>query len=201
MTRHRNLGCACEVNSRQIQIALAALLVAVLGMGLYAYRLLNRNAPGPAAETPILSPPASGPQRRAVLMVASDQRGGLERREVTAALPQDPSLRARELIRLLLATYASENSPHPLPRSADVRQVFFVQGDMAVLDMNAAFADQHPSGAQTEQLTLDSILQTLAANFPKVKRVKILVEGRERKNLAGNADLSTVLTVKESTAH
>jgi hypothetical protein len=189
------------VNPRQIQIALAGLLIAVIGMGLYAYRLLNRSQSGTAAETLTMSPPASGPQRRAVLMVASDKRAGLERREVETPLPQDPSLRAQELIRLLLASYAAQGSQHPLPKSADVRQVFFLQGDLAVLDMNAAFADKHPSGAQTEQLTLDSILETMAANFPQIKRVKILVEGRERDKLAGNADLSTVLTVKTSAGH
>jgi Sporulation and spore germination len=189
------------VNSRQIQIALASLLVAVVGMGLYAYRLLNRGPTGPAAETRAISLPGSGPQRRAVLMVASDKRAGLERREVEVSLPQDPSLRAQQLIRLLLAAYAAQGSRHLLPKSADVKQVFFLEGDLAVVDMNAAFADEHPSGAQTEQLTLDSIVQTLAANFPQIKRVKILVEGRERGKLAGNADLSTVLTVTTSPEH
>ena len=102
---------------------------------------------------------------------------------------------------MLLAAYAAQGSQHLLPKSADVKQVFFLEGDLAVVDMNAAFADEHPSGAQTEQLTLDSIVQTLAANFPQIKRVKILVDGRERDKLAGNADLSTVLTVKTSPKH
>jgi hypothetical protein len=175
------------LKTRQIQIALAGLLVAVVAMGLYAYRLLHRQ-PGAAAEVQSLPAPVTGTARAAVLMVASGQPGTLERREVNAALPQDATLRAQQLIRLLFAVYTAKDSPHPLPRNADVRQVFFVGDDLAVLDMNAAFADEHSSGIQAEQLTLDSILQTLAANFPQIKRVKILIEGHEREKLAGNAD-------------
>jgi hypothetical protein len=184
------------VNSRQIQLALAGLLVAVVGMGFYAYRLMHRNVPDPATQSRSIAPPVSGPQASALLLLASDKRDGLQRRNVEAALPQDPSLRAREIIRLLLAAYTAEGSEHPLPRSADVREVFFVSDDLVVLDMNAAFADAYPSNPRAEQLTLNSMVQTLAANFPNIRRVKILVEGREREKLAGNTDLHTVLEVK-----
>ncbi len=62
--------------------------------------------------------------------------------------------------------------------------------------MNAAFAAAYPANPVAEQLTLDSMVQTLAANFPSIRRVKILVEGREREKLAGNTDLSSILEVK-----
>jgi hypothetical protein len=41
-----------------------------------------------------------------------------------------------------------------------------------------------------EELTIASLIQTLAANIPGILRVKILVEGKERETLAGHADLS-----------
>jgi hypothetical protein len=38
-------------------------------------------------------------------------------------------------------------------------------------------------------LTLRSIMQTLVANVPEVKRVQILIEGREVETLAGHVDI------------
>jgi hypothetical protein len=40
-----------------------------------------------------------------------------------------------------------------------------------------------------EELTIVSMVQTLAANIPKLTRVKFLVDGKERDTLAGHADL------------
>ena len=54
----------------------------------------------------------------------------------------------------------------------------------------AAFADQHRSGILSEQLTVNSLVETLAVNVPGVQRVNILVEGQTRETLAGHADLS-----------
>ncbi|MGE0405802.1 MAG: GerMN domain-containing protein [Candidatus Korobacteraceae bacterium] len=159
----------------------------MIGMGFYAYRLLNRQESTPA--TPAASAPVSGPQQRAVMMLASGESGNLEIREVLSPLPEDSSLRAQELIRLLLNAYSGPNSRHPLPGAAEVRQVFLLQDGTAVLDMNAAFADQHPSDAKTEQLTVESMVQTLCRNLPQIKRVRILVEGQERETLAGHLDL------------
>jgi len=59
-----------------------------------------------------------------------------------------------------------------------------------VIDLNAAFADQHRSGILSEQLTVNSLVETLARNVPGIERVTILVEGKPRDTLAGHADLS-----------
>ena len=59
-----------------------------------------------------------------------------------------------------------------------------------VIDINGAFADEHRSGVMVEQLTVDSLVETLAVNVPGIQRVKILVDGKDRDTLAGHADLS-----------
>ena len=65
----------------------------------------------------------------------------------------------------------------------------------AVIDLNAAFADQHRSGILSEQLTVNSLVETLAVNVPGIQRVNILVEGKPRDTLAGHADLSDTFDV------
>ena len=59
----------------------------------------------------------------------------------------------------------------------------------AIVDTNSAFADTHPSGVLTEELTVSSLVLTLNAADSGITRVKILVNGQERETLAGHADL------------
>ncbi len=66
---------------------------------------------------------------------------------------------------------------------------------MAVIDLNAAFANGHRSGVLVEELTVVSLVQTLSANIPGITRVKILVDGKDRDTLAGHADLSNFYDV------
>lgn len=62
--------------------------------------------------------------------------------------------------------------------------------EMAVVNLAAAFANNHPSGLQTETLTLLSICDTLHANLPRIAEVRFLVGGKARATLSGHADLS-----------
>ena len=73
--------------------------------------------------------------------------------------------------------------------------MFLVNGNTAVIDATAAFADGHRSGITVEELTLASLAQTLAANLPGVTRIKLLVDGKERETLAGHADLMSFYSV------
>jgi hypothetical protein len=177
--------------SRSLQIAAAVLLVAVFGLGFYALRLKHAaEQPQTVSETRPIAPPVAGPTMPVTLFVAADDDGGLHRRQVAIALPDAPSLRAREVLRALLAQYAAKPSPHSMAPGADVKDVFLLNGGLAVVDTNAAFADAHRSGILVEELTLASMARTLAENVPGITRMKVLVEGKERDTLAGHAALN-----------
>jgi hypothetical protein len=62
-------------------------------------------------------------------------------------------------------------------------------GQLAVINLHGAFADHHPSGIEPESLTIQSIIGTLYANFPRIEQVRFLVDGRPRETLNGHADL------------
>jgi spore germination protein GerM len=93
-------------------------------------------------------------------------------------------------LRALLRIYQQPGAAHPLAAASDIRSIYLVDPGAAVIDLNSAFADQHRSGILSEQLTVNSLVQTLAANVPGIQRVNILVEGKTRETLAGHADLS-----------
>jgi hypothetical protein len=177
---------------RHLFIAVSVLLLAVLGMSLYAWRMRGRAAAGPVASIDMrpVVPPVAGATEEVTLFVAYDDTGVLLAQSARIPLPSVRQQRAEELLRALLALYLDKASPHPLPAGADIRSVYLVDPGLAVIDINAAFADGHRSGVLSEELTVASMIQTLSANLPGILRVKILVEGQQRDTLAGHADLS-----------
>lgn len=61
---------------------------------------------------------------------------------------------------------------------------------LAVVNLTGSFVATHPSGLETETLTVLSICATLHANLPRVIQVRFLVDGQPRSTLAGHADLT-----------
>ena len=81
-----------------------------------------------------------------------------------------------------------------LPAEVKVREIFIDEQGTAYADFTEALSRNHPGGPWSEMLTVRSIIQTLAANIPQVKRVQILIEGREFDTLAGHIDIRRPFT-------
>ncbi len=104
--------------------------------------------------------------------------------------PEDASSAPKNCCARCCASTSSPDAAHPLAPAADIRSIYLIDPGAAVIDLNAAFADQHRSGILSEQLTVNSLVETLAMNVPGIRRVNILVEGKTRDTLAGHADLT-----------
>ena len=182
---------------RHLIIGVAVLLAITLGMGVYVWRMSGRvdHTQLPAANTQPVAPPVSGSSEQVTFYVAYDDAGILRPKPVRIPLPAGRQERAAEIIRALLTLYEDKFSPHPLATVSEIRDVYLVDPGLAVIDLNAVFADSHRSGVLVEELTVVSLVQTLSANIPGITRVKILVEGQERDTLAGHADLSNFYDV------
>ena len=179
--------------SRPLQIAVVVLLLAVFGMGMYLLQTKRRaelsESHAQQDQRPI-APPVAGAEQAVTMWVARDADGSLHSERVEAALPVDHPERERALVRALLGRYETAASQHRIGDGADIKAIYLLPSGLAVLDMNAAFADRHPSGVLVETLTLASIAETLENSSPAIKRLKFLVEGKDRATLAGHADLS-----------
>jgi len=176
---------------RYFQIMAGVLLMLILILGTYMTYLRHREQalkPQAASEVPA-APPVTGRQERIRMLVAYDDDQALRWRDTVAFMPADRGLRARVALRSVLAQYSQTPSPHPLGHGADIKDVYLISDDTLVVDTTAEFADGHPSGILLEELTLTSLIETLAANVPGVNKVKFLVNGQERETLAGHADL------------
>src|ERR1039458_9049106 len=158
--------------------------------------------------------PQVAPAEQATLMVANDADNTVQPRLLTLPLPQNPEARARVILGKLLDFYAAPDAAHPVPGGASsIEQVFLVPivhangsatangPQLAVVSLTGAFVAGHPSGLETESLTVLSICATLNANLPNVTQVRFLVDGQPRATLAGHADLTrTYLTDENATA-
>jgi len=177
---------------RHLFIGIAAMLIAVATMTFYVRRMKHRvlDLPGASTDTRPIAPPATGPTEQVTLYVAYDDPGTIRAVSAQIPLPAGRQQRAEELLRALMNLYLDRASTHPLAVGSEIRSVYLVDPGVAVIDTNAIFADGHRSGVLVEELTVASIIQTLAGNIPGVLRVRILVDGKERETLAGHADLS-----------
>jgi hypothetical protein len=87
---------------------------------------------------------------------------------------------------------AAADKPGATPANPDAQT--------AIVNLAAAFAENHPSGIEPETLTLLSIIATLHENFPAVEQVRFLVDGQRRETLAGHADLTRAYLAGEGPA-
>ena len=154
--------------------------------------------------------PVDAQTESVTLYLANDADGSIISGMRDAALPQEPSLRARALIERLLTEYSLPGSGHPLKPGSAVEDVFLLkptitgaeapaaEGLLAVINLRGAFADAHPSSIRIENLTLQSIIGTLHANMPQIEQIRFLVDGQPRETLAGHADLLRTYTAADT---
>jgi hypothetical protein len=149
-----------------------------------------------------LNPPAAIPAKDITMMIANDADGSIAATQQAMALPADANARAHVILQHLVADYSRPGSSHPIATNNGVDEVFFMTlpadantpapGTMAIVNLSGSFAAVHPSGIETETLTLLSMIGTLHANFPEVTQVRFLVDGQPRDTLAGHADLTRI---------
>jgi spore germination protein GerM len=96
---------------------------------------------------------------------------------------------AERVVRQLLSG-SSRGRGSAFPPGVELRGLFITPQGLAFVDLSQEIIANHPGGTCAEELTIYSLSNTLIANFPAVKGVQILVEGREVQSLAGHLDLS-----------
>lgn len=198
---------------RYQKVLFAILLLASLGMGFKLWQLRERahkNLLAGQVSSPTAAPVVA-PAEQATLVAANDSDNSLIPQVHSLPLPADPGSRARAVLGRLLDLYAASDSTHPISGGAQsIAQVFLMPvpgaknagvsgGQLAVVNLTGTFAASHPSGLETESLTVLSICATLHANLPNVTEVRFLIDGQQRPTLAGHADLTRTYLTADAT--
>jgi spore germination protein GerM len=118
-----------------------------------------------------------------------------EQREIE--VPEDKAMRARRILEELARGPSGGGSVRALPAGTEIRSVVFNDRGGAFVDFTRELVENHPGGSTGELLTIKSVVQTLARNFPEVREVTFLVEGREIETIAGHIDATVPFTVSQ----
>lgn len=101
-----------------------------------------------------------------------------------ARAPED---QVRELVEALIKG-PSTNLVETIPEETRVTAVTIEKDGTARISFNNAFILRHPGGSASEMMTVYSLANTVTLNLPGVKRVQILVEGKEIETIKGHID-------------
>jgi len=105
------------------------------------------------------------------------------------ALAKEDVDRIRQVL-LALIEGSRQGSDAPLPPATTIRGVFLTVKGTAYLDFSNDLFQNFPSGIESETLSVYSLVSSVTASVPAVKKVRILVQGQEVESLDGHADLS-----------
>jgi spore germination protein GerM len=128
-------------------------------------------------------------EKREVLLYFSDAEGGYlvgEKREILKK--NEVKEEAKETILELIKGPKGKLIPTLPPRTKLLTLQINDEG-LAKVNFNPALSKDHPGGSSAEMMTVYSIANSLALNFPQIKRVQILIDGKPIETIAGHLSL------------
>lgn len=130
------------------------------------------------------------PERKSVVLYFSDEEGEYllgEKREIVKKGSMKEE--AKEVVEEL--TRGSKKKLIPtLPAQTKVLALDIDERGVARVSFNGALTRYHPGGSSAEIMTVYSVVNSLTFNFPQIKQVQILIEGREIDSITGHLSLS-----------
>lgn len=114
-----------------------------------------------------------------------------ETREIEEACNADSSPCIRAILEELRNGPLGDLEP-TIPQNSSFRSVQIL-GDTAVIDLGKDLVEGLPKGSSAEMAAVYSMVNTIAFNFPAIKKVRFQVEGVTVATLGGHLDLSKPL--------
>ena len=100
---------------------------------------------------------------------------------------KDSEGQARELIKALLDGSRDKLVP-TFPQKTELQDVKIEDGKRAVISFSKNLIRNHPGGSASEMATIYSLTNTLTANIPAIKEVKLRIDGKDIASIGGHMD-------------
>jgi spore germination protein GerM len=153
------------------------------------------------AETPVASAPTSPKETAhitATLFFGAPDGQSLAPMRRDVPLAENVVDQGRQILTAQLA----ETPPAPfvsvIPMGTTLRALYVTDRGDAFVDLSGDVVREHPGGSMNELLTVYAIVNAVTANLPAVRRVQILVDGKEADTIAGHVDLRRPLSRNDS---
>ncbi len=179
-----------KYGQRALFVSLGILILLIVAAGvIFYYQPFKTLLPARKKPFSPLPPSFTTKEKREVKVFFSDytkDRLLPESREID--LSKDLVSQAKHIIYELIKGPKGDLGP-TIPRGARLRELSLGQGGTVHVDFTRELAANHPGGSSAELHTIYSIVNSLVLNFPEIKRVQILIEGKEiKQTLAGHID-------------
>jgi hypothetical protein len=111
-------------------------------------------------------------------------------------IPKENGLeqQAQEMVKALLSG-SKTGLVNTFPDNAELQSVKMEGGDTLLVNFSESLVANHPGGSTAEMATVYSLTNTLTVNMPAIKKVKILIGGKERESLKGHISLKNPFTM------
>ena len=182
---------------RHITLGMMILSLLLVGGAVYFINLQRQvqrlaGLPPEAQAPALMEEPAfeaSAPRKNVTLFFASGEVDGrleLEERDIYAS--DEVTLEAKQILVALIKGSLTGNVP-ALPPETRLREVYWAEGGLLVVDITGDASVRHPGGITGEVSSIYSVVNSLTYNLPAVSEVQILIDGAEAETLAGHIDL------------
>ena len=101
---------------------------------------------------------------------------------------KSPETQAVEMVNALIKG-STAGLTSTFPAKAELLDIKKEGKDTLVVNFRESLVKNHPGGSAAEMATVYSLTNTLTANLPDIKNVKILIEGKSRESLKGHIGL------------
>lgn len=111
----------------------------------------------------------------------------------TVSLPENDAAALALVIRELLKGSANASVARSFPPDTVLRAAYLLPDGNAIVDLGGQTLTSWNTGSHQEMIAAYSVVETVIANFPEVRRVRLLVNGQVVPTLAGHVQLDKPL--------
>ena len=97
----------------------------------------------------------------------------------------DTAAQAKEIVKALLEG-SKAGLVNTFPAGVSLRDVKVVDAEIALVNFSKSLTKLHQGGSTAEMATIYSLTNSITQNVPAIKKVKILVEGKELSSIKGH---------------
>lgn len=165
-----------------------AIFVVIAGFLLYRHLAFQSQPQGQKTENGLRRIMPTSERPVVHLYFAATNYSYLTAESRAMALPHGVVEQAKAMVQALIGG-PTDSLIRTLPKETELQALYLTKDGVAYVSFNKAISDKHPGGSLSELLSIYSIVNTLSLNIPEIKAVKLLVDGREAKTLAGHIDI------------
>jgi hypothetical protein len=132
-------------------------------------------------------------QSEIALFFADPQNDGFKIRPVKIFDSAEMVNRVKQALLLLLSEPA-EGYLAVVPEGTLLKEAYLDANSICYLDFSGNLISGHRGGTTGEYLTVYAIINTVLYNFPRIKGVRLLVEGAEVETLAGHINTAGIFS-------